>query len=236
MMSSAISHLRWNAGSVSGLASPRAREAGHYGKSYNPATKTQNIRKKQDQAQSCQLECGNLELKKGRSGGDPFRWRVDICGVQEHGYTGSLELDLCCILMGKNCKFKFFFCAQTLFLGGAGVLLANNGADKVIDWSPVHFWQEPPSQVDHCPGRFYHLSGGYTSRACLKVRRNACTTSCNMRCHGPSHWDTHCSWWLEQSCQLSFQCVEWYFGTCNKEGDRGLHFTIAKVSVSPNMV
>ena len=61
------------------------------------------------------------------------RRRVDICGVQEHGDKGSLEPNQVRILTGKDCKYKFFFCAQQSGHGGAGILLAESWADKVIE-------------------------------------------------------------------------------------------------------
>ena len=43
-----------------------------------------------------------------------------ICGVQEHRFRGSLEPNHVRTLKGKDCKFKYFFCAQ------AGMMLAEN--------------------------------------------------------------------------------------------------------------
>ena len=54
------------------------------------------------------------------------RRQVDICGVQEHRFTGSLEPNQVDTLTDKNCKFRFF-CAQ------AGILLPDNWPDKVIE-------------------------------------------------------------------------------------------------------
>ena len=50
-----------------------------------------------------------------------------LVGAQEHGLKGLLEPNQVRTLTSKDCKFKFFFCAQ------ADILQAENWTNKVIE-------------------------------------------------------------------------------------------------------
>ena len=137
---------RQSTGSVSGLASSRAREAGsgHCGESCEPRTKRPSTSKSSEfgvaqrrvAPTKLRVATWNLGTMKGRSAEvieTLSRRRVDICGVQEHRWRGGLKTNQVRYLKGKNSEYKFFFCANDSGLGGVGILLAENWADKVIE-------------------------------------------------------------------------------------------------------
>ena len=113
------------AGNVSGLASSRAREAGsgHRDKTCKHPTKirvaTWNV--------------GTLSRRSAEVVETLTRRNIDVCGIQEHRWKGGLAPNQVRFLKGKNTKFKFFYSAQESGLGGAGILLAEQWADKVIE-------------------------------------------------------------------------------------------------------
>ena len=61
------------------------------------------------------------------------RRRVDLCGVQEHRWAGSLAANQTRLIKGKDFTFKFFWCGKKRGQGGAGFLLAEKWVDKVFD-------------------------------------------------------------------------------------------------------
>ena len=61
------------------------------------------------------------------------RRRVDLCGVQEHRWAGSLATNQTRLIKGKDSTFKFFWCGKERGQGGAGFLLAEKWVDKVFD-------------------------------------------------------------------------------------------------------
>ena len=112
-------------GSASGLADSRMREAGsgHCGKSSKHPTKfraaTWNV---------VTLKSRSVEVVETLS-----RRRVDLCGVQEHRWAGSLAANQTRLIKGKDSTFKFFWCGKERGQGGACSLLAEKWMDKVFD-------------------------------------------------------------------------------------------------------
>ena len=141
----ACSHLRWSAGNVSGLASSQTWEAGfgHRSESCKPPTKKAKIKTKK--TKKIKTKKTNIKLRvatwnvgtlKTRSAEELeilSRRRVDICSVQEHRWKGGIRANQVRILKGKSCKYCFYYCAHQSGLGGTGMLLAENWADKVIE-------------------------------------------------------------------------------------------------------
>ena len=140
----ACSRPRRNAGNVSGLASSRAWEAGsgHCGESCKPPTKTKKKTKRTEKTKTKKIKTklrvatwnvGTLKRRSAEVLETLSRRRVDICGVQEHRWKGGITANQVRTLKGKDCKYRFYYCAQESGLGGAGVLLAESWADKVIE-------------------------------------------------------------------------------------------------------
>ena len=117
----ASSRPGWNASNISGLASSRAWEAGSspHGESCEPSANT----KKKTKEKIEKTEITNLRVATWNVGTlkpedtqaevcvTLSRWRVDICGVQEHRWLGCLESNHAQIFKDKDSKFKFFYSA-----------------------------------------------------------------------------------------------------------------------------
>ena len=58
---------------------------------------------------------------------------IDICGVQEHGWKGSLASNQVRHLKGMDSVFKFLWCGNAEGTGGAGFLVARKWADRIIE-------------------------------------------------------------------------------------------------------
>ena len=56
-----------------------------------------------------------------------------ISFVQEHKWKGRVAANQVRALKGKGGKYRFYYCSNESGLGGAGVLLAEIWADKVIE-------------------------------------------------------------------------------------------------------
>ena len=131
----ASSHPWRNSGSVSGMASSRAWEAGSSlrGGLCTPlamSKQTKKIKKLKKITTNIRVatwDFGSLNKRNAEVVETLSMRQVDICGVQEHMFTGSLEPKQVRTLTNKDWKFKFFFCART------GIMLSENWADKVIE-------------------------------------------------------------------------------------------------------
>ena len=113
------------AGSVSGLASSRVREAGsgHCGESSEHPTRfrvaTWNV--------------GSLKKRDSEVVETLSRRKVDLCGVQEHRWAGGLTPNQTRFIKGKDSRYKFYWCGNKEGQGGAGILLAEHWVDKVFE-------------------------------------------------------------------------------------------------------
>ena len=136
------------AGNVSGLVSFRVRgdRSGHCGESCEPRakktkkkmkrTKKMNTEKNKKINTRLRVATWNVGTLKSRSAEvleTLSRRRIDICGVQEHRWKGGITANQVRTLKGKDCKYRFYYCAHESGFGGVGVLLAENWADKVIE-------------------------------------------------------------------------------------------------------
>ena len=112
-------------GSALGLADSRVREAGsgHCGKSSKHPTKFR----------AATWNVGTLKSRSVEVVETLSRRRVDLCGVQEHRWAGSLAAKQTRLIKGKDSTFKFFWCGKERGQGGAGFLLAEKRVDKVFD-------------------------------------------------------------------------------------------------------
>ena len=182
----ASSRLRWNAGNVSSLASSRAREAGS--RLCGESCKHQTMTRKTIKTKKAKNTKKMTKTKKTKTNirvttwnfGTPndrdaevvetlSRRQVHICGVQEHRFTGSQVHTL----TDKDHKFKFSFYAQ------AGILLAKNWADKVIE---VHRISDRiiilKLIISKAVFTFLSVSALWAK---LIPKKITSTTSCNMR-------------------------------------------------------
>ena len=113
---SSSSCLRWNAGSVSGLASSRVQEAGSglCGESCKPPAKSKKTKKPKKMKKTktnirvATWNLGSLNKRNAEVVETLSRRQVDICGVQEHRLTGSLQPNQVRTLTDKGCKFNFY--------------------------------------------------------------------------------------------------------------------------------
>ena len=79
-------------------------------KNINKAKKTKNMKRMKKTKTNVRVATWNLGTLNNREADVVemlSRQQVDICGGQEHGFMDPQVLTL----MGKDCKFKFFFCA-----------------------------------------------------------------------------------------------------------------------------
>ena len=112
-------------GSASGLDDSRVREvgSGHCGKSSKHPTKFR----------AATWNVGTLKSRSVEVVETLSRRRVDLCGVQEHRWVGSLAANQTRLIKGKDSTFKFFWCGKERGQGGAGFLLVEKWVDKVFD-------------------------------------------------------------------------------------------------------
>ena len=112
-------------GSVSGLADSQVREAGSdlHGKSCKHLTKFR----------AATWNIGTLKRRSAEVVETLTRRGVDLCGVQEHRWAGSLSANQTRLINGKDSKYKFYWSANDKGQGRAGILLAEKWVDKVFD-------------------------------------------------------------------------------------------------------
>ena len=113
------------------------------------------------------------------------RQQVDICGVQEYSFKGTRV----CTFTGRDCKLKFFFCAQ------AAMLLAENWDDKVIE---VQCISDRITLLKLIIGKavFIFLS---VNAPQVNLKWNVSTTTWNMQLSRSQPLIYFPSWWLEWS-------------------------------------
>ena len=78
----------------------------------------------------------NVGTLKGRSSEVVERLSarcIDICGIQEHRWKGTLASNQVRYLKGKDTEFKFLWCGNAEGTGGAGFLVAKKWADQIIE-------------------------------------------------------------------------------------------------------
>ena len=124
-------------GSVSGLAPSRGRGAGsgHCDESGKRPTKTKKktTSKKKTKFRVATWNVGTLKGRSNEVVETLSRRKIDICGVQEHRWKGSLQNGQTRTLKGEKSEYKFFFSANKSGHGGAGFLLAKSWEDKVCN-------------------------------------------------------------------------------------------------------
>ena len=109
-------------GSAAGLADSPETRSGHCGKSSNHPTKFS----------AATWNVGTLKSRSVEVVETLSRRRVDLCGVQEHRWAGSLAANQTHLIKGKDFTVKFFWCGKERGQGGAGFLLAEKWVDKVL--------------------------------------------------------------------------------------------------------
>ena len=113
-------------GSTSDLASISVREAGsgHYGKSSKHLSSKIRI---------ATWNVGTLKKRSNEVVETLSRRHIDICGFQEHRWSGSLLPYQTRLLTGKNLSYKLYWCCSQERYGGAGILLSEQWIDKVFE-------------------------------------------------------------------------------------------------------
>ena len=176
----------------------------YHSKSCKPPAKTKKTKKikkiKKTKVRVATWNLGTLNQRSAEVMEPHSRWRVDIYVAQKHGYMASLTPNQFRILMGKDCKFKFF-CPQ------ASILLTGNWADKIVE-------------IQHIPDRIIRLKLiiGKALFSLSGADKERFYTSCNMLlprsqpqrysfqllmeqsrwCH--CCWVQRCSWWAWLQC------------------------------------
>ena len=111
-------------GNTSGLTLFSVGEAGsgHYGKSSKHILSKIRI-----------ATFGTLKKRGNEVVETLSRRHIDICGIQEHRWSGSLLPNQTCLVIGKNSRYKFYWCGFQEGLGGAGIFLFEQWVDKVFE-------------------------------------------------------------------------------------------------------
>lgn len=118
------------------MADSRVREAGsgHCGKSSeHPEKEKEEKRRGEERFRVGTWNVGTLKRRSSEVIETLTRRRIDLCGIQEHRWSGGLAANQTRTLTGKDSRYKFFWCGNKEGLGGAGFLLAEKWIDKVFD-------------------------------------------------------------------------------------------------------